>query len=192
MFKSTRARRFSAPLVVAVVALSLLSPAASAQRREHLTPEEIEQVRDNQELDKRTAVFVRAAERRLLAITDPAGAAKRAEKEKGKWGSVEGTRPQLIHDISKIFDEAVVNIDDVHLRDPDSSHLRKSLLRLSEAARRFLPELAALRERVEDERERDLLEQAIETLEEIVAAAKAHGVNEADAKAKEKSGKKGN
>lgn len=191
MLKAAHIRTLAAPLVVALT-LALLSPDANAQRREHLTPEEIEQVRDNQELDKRTSVFIRAAERRLLALTDPDGAAKASEKEKEKWGVVEGTRPQLIHDISKIFDEAVVNIDDVHLRDPESSHLRKSLLRLSEAATRFLPALASMRERIEDERERDLLEQAIETMEEIVAAAKTHGVNEADAKSKGKSGKKGN
>lgn len=184
--------RRTAALLIAVVALALASPAASAQRREHLTPEEIEQVRDNQELDKRTAVFVRAAERRLLALTDPAEAAKQFEKDKGKWGKVEGTRAQLIHDVSRILDEAVVNIDDAHLRDPESSLLRKSLFRLSDAAMKFLPQLAAMRERVQDDAERDLLEQAIESMEEIVAAAKTHGVNEADAKSKDKGGKKGN
>jgi hypothetical protein len=181
--------------LAALLAISLLAvpPAGAAQRREHLTPEEIELVRDNQELDKRTAVFVRAAERRLLAATDPAAAARESEKEKEKWGEVKGTRAQLVYDISKILDEAVVNIDDVSARDASSSLLRKSLFRLSEAAARLLPQLAALRESARDEKERDTLEHAIETAQEIVEAARSHGVTAEDLKTKEtKKGKKDN
>ena len=183
------------PLTAALLLLCL-SPAAphgtAAQRREHLTPEEIEHVRDNQELDKRTGVFVRAAERRVLMLTDPAAAARAAEKEKETWGELKGTRSQLLYDVGRILEEAVVNIDDVHQRDPASSLLRKSLYKLSEAAARFVPQLTPLREQVSDEAERDQLERAIETAQEILEAAKSHAVTEADGKAKDKGGKKGN
>jgi hypothetical protein len=178
-----------------LLAAALLLPAAGAvaQRREHLTPEEIELVRENQQLDKRTAVFIKAAERRLMAITDPAGAARQFEKEKEKWGEVKGTRDQLVYDISKILDEAVVNIDDVHGRAPESPLLRKSLFSLAEAAGRILPQLSLLRDSAGDDRERDTLERAIEAAQDIVQAAQAHKVTAEDLKTKdERKGKKGN
>jgi hypothetical protein len=182
------------PLTVALIfCLSLAASVTSAaQRREHLTPEEIEHIRDNQELDKRTAVFIRAAERRALMLTDPAAAARNAEKEKESWGSVSGTRAQLLYDLSRILEEAVINIDDVHQRDPSSGLLRKSLFKLSEAAGLLIPRLTPLREQVREEAERDQLERAIESAQEIIEAAKTHAVTEADAKAKDKGGKKGN
>ncbi|HYE16430.1 MAG TPA: hypothetical protein VD968_18470 [Pyrinomonadaceae bacterium] len=183
MKKSAPAKALA--LLLALATFHALTAAnAAAQRRDHLTPEEIELIRDNQELDKRTEVFIKAAERRLLALTDSAAAAKQLEKDTEKWGVVKGTREQLLYDISKILDEAVVNIDDAHLHSPDSPLLRKSLFKLSEAAARFLPQLAPLRQSTQSEKERDILERAIESVEEIVEAAKSHNVNEGDLKAK--------
>jgi hypothetical protein len=180
-------------LTAALVCCLSLVAAPAAQRREHLTPEEIDHIRENQQLDKRTAVFVRAAERRVLMVTDPSAAARDAEKEKESWGEVKGTRAQLLYDLSRILEEAVVNIDDVHQREPSSGLLRKSLFKLSEAAGRLIPRLTPLREQVRDEAERDQLERAIEAAQEIIEAAKAHAVTEADTKAKDtKGGKKGN
>src|SRR5215204_6996011 len=139
----------AAPLLFALcVCLSLAAPAA-AQKREHLTPEEIELVRDNQELDARTGVFIKAAERRLLAVTNPAESGKNAPQEKEKWGEVQGTPTQLYYDISKILEEAVVNVDDVAEHNPQSPLLRKSLYMLAEATTRMLPQLTRLREGVQ-------------------------------------------
>src|SRR3712207_6755130 len=118
-----------------------LAATAHAQRREHLTPEEIELVRDNQELDARTKVFITAAERRLLAVTNPAESEKNAPKEKEKWGVVQGSRTQLFYDISKILEEAVVNVDDVAEHNPQSPLLRKALYMLAVASNKMLPEL---------------------------------------------------
>jgi hypothetical protein len=183
----------AAPLLFALcVCLSLPAPAAAQRTREHLTPEEIELVRDNQVLDARTGVFIKAAERRLLAVTNPQEAARNAPKEKEKWGELKGTRTQLFYDISKILDEAVVNVDDVAAHDPDSPLLRKSLYMLATEAGRILPELARLREGVTEEAEADQLDRALETAREIVDAAKERGVNAEDMKAKAKAAKKDN
>lgn len=181
-------------LARAALALLCLFPLATnaAQRREHLTPEEIDLVRDNQELDKRTDVFIKAAERRMRAIADPSAAARAAEKEKEELGEVKGTRAQLLYDVSHILDEAVVNIDDTATRNPESALLRKSLYKLSEAAAHLLPQLAPLREQIPEGPERDQLERAIEAAEEIVAAAKEHAVTAEDLKTKPTGGKKGN
>src|SRR5215216_1829622 len=176
--------RRAAPLLFALcVCLSLAAPAA-AQRREHLTPEEIELVRDNQELDARTKVFITAAESRLLAATSPAASAQQAPKEKENCGEVKGTRAQLFYDISKILDEAVVNVDDVSEHNPESPLLRKSLYMLSEATGRMLPELTRLREGVGSEADADQLDRALEAAREITDAARERGVTAEDLKAK--------
>jgi hypothetical protein len=180
----------AAALLLALCACLSLAATAAAQKREHLTPEEIELVRDNQELDARTGVFIKAAERRLLAVTNPAESAKNAPKEKEKWGEVRGTRAQLFYDISKILDEAVVNVDDVAEHNPESPLLRKSLYMLAEATGRMLPELTRLREASQSEAEADQLERALETAREITDAAKERGVSAEDLKAKAKAAKK--
>jgi hypothetical protein len=193
LFTNAPARlRRAAPILFALcLCLSFANARPAAQgHREHLTPEEIELVRDNQELDARTGVFIKAAERRLLAVTNPEEAARAAAKDKEKWGEVKGTRTQLFYDISKILDEAVVNVDDVAEHKPDSPLLRKSLYMLSEAAGRILPQLSKLREGVKEEAEADQLDRALETAQEITEAAKERGVGAADMKAK--AVKKGN
>lgn len=179
-----------ASLLLALCACLSLAATAAAQKREHLTPEEIELVRDNQELDARTKVFIAAAERRLLAVTNPAESAKNAPKEKEKWGEVQGTRTQLFYDISKILDEAVVNVDDVAEHNPESPLLRKSLFLLAEATARMVPELTRLREAAQSEAEADQLERALETAREITDAAKEKGVTAEDLKTKAKAAKK--
>lgn len=181
----------SRPLLLFLLALGFVSflstlPTA-AQRREHLTPEEVELVRDAQQLDLRTAVFIQAAERRLLALTDPAS--KQLEKDKEKWGEVAGTRKQLFDDVFRILDEAVLNIDDTATRDPKSALLAKSLAKLAGAATRLLPRLMPLRDSSQNTGEREALEEVVEKANEIIEAAKRHGVDENAEQ--EKSGKKG-
>lgn len=181
----------AAPLLFALCLCAGLAVRAAAQnRREHLTPEEIELVRDNQTLDDRTNVFIKAAERRMLAVTNPEEAARSAAKDKEKWGELKGTREQFFYDISKILDEAVVNIDDSATHNPESHLLRKSLYMLGQAASRILPELTRLRAGVQSEAEADQLDRAIETAQEISDAAKERGVGAEDLKAKP--AKKGN
>lgn len=181
------------PLFLLALFAALPFPAFARQQREHLTDEEVELVRDNQELDKRTGVFIKAAERRLLAVTNPEEFAKESAKDKEKWGEVKGSRAQLFYDISKILDEAVVNVDDSALHNPDSPLLRKSLYMLSDAVGRILPQLSKLREGAQSEAEADQLDHAIETAQEITTAAKERGVNADDMKTKDaKAGKKGN
>ncbi|MCA1635013.1 MAG: hypothetical protein LC802_15320 [Acidobacteria bacterium] len=180
-------RRARGLLIFFALFISLPAQAAAAPQREHLTPEEIELVRDTQELDKRTAVFVKAVERRLLALTDPS--AKQLKDDLEKWGEVKGTRTQLLSDVSRILDEAVVNIDDAATHNQKSPLLRKALYKLSEASKRFLPHLLPLRASAPSEPERESLEQAIEKAQEVIDAAKTHAIDENDAK--EKSGKKG-
>jgi hypothetical protein len=189
MNKEPRRRAVALLIFLALIAsLPAHHARASAPQREHLTPEEIELVRDTQELDKRTAVFVKAVERRMLALSDPS--AKQLKDELEKWGEVKGTRAQLFSDVARILDEAVVNIDDAHTHNQKSPLLRKALYKLAEASNRFIPLLVPMRTSAQSEPERESLEQAIEKAQEVIDAAKQHSIDENDAK--EKSGKKGN
>ena len=166
----------------ALLALALLFfPSNShARQRDHLTPEEVELIRDNQELDKRTQVFVKAAERRMLAATNPEEFARQSAKDKEKWGEVKGTRVQLFYDVSRILEEASTNIDDSATHNPDSPLLRKSLYILAEAVARILPQLTKFREAAQEEAEADQLDRAINNAQEIADAARERGVNAAD------------
>lgn len=158
--------------VTLLALLPFLAPALSTSaQREHLTPEEIELVRENQALDARMGVFVKAAERRLRAVSDPQAASVKPEKETENLGALEGTRTQLLSDIAGILDEAITNIEDASIHSEKSPLIPKALRKLAEGCNRLLPQLTALRQTVEDERERDSLERSIESAQQIVDAA---------------------
>jgi hypothetical protein len=154
--------------------LFCLAPARAQGRgatRDHLTPEEIELVRAAQVLDVRTAVLIKAANRRLLALTDPnAATSKQVEKDMKKWGELRGgTRTELLTDMSKILGEAITNIDDVAARNVNNELLPKALRLLASASTRFLSELKPMRAQAHGA-EREALEQAIENAQMIVEA----------------------
>lgn len=180
-------RPLSFLLLAVLLFSSLPAHGAAAQKREHLTPEEIEFIRNAQKLDLRTAVFIKAAERRLTLLADPAS--KEVGKDTEKWGELKGTRRQLFDDVYRILDEAVLNIDDTAQRDPKSALLARSLSKLAAAARGFLPRLSPLRDAAQNPGEREALEEVIEKAEEIIDAAKRHDVDAVVEQ--EKSGKKG-
>lgn len=184
--RTTRALLFLSALFL--VAASDLH-GSQGGRREYLTPDEVESIRNNQELDKRVGVFIKAAERRLLILTNPQAAAKEEEAaakqaaEDAKrdaamsdyepTGSVvKGTRAELLSDIANILDEAITNVDDAVLHSEKSTLIPKAVRKLAEACDRMLPKLAAMRAEVRDEEERDRLELAVENARQILEAAK--------------------
>ncbi|HEX8097345.1 MAG TPA: hypothetical protein VF507_04890 [Pyrinomonadaceae bacterium] len=160
------------PLILSLCGV-VVSGARPLSARDHLTPQEADLVREAQSLDKRTAVFIRAAERRLLVLTDPSAAAsKQVQKEAEKWGELpKGTRAELLGDIAKILEEASTNIDDVNEHDPKSPLLPKSLRLLAAASARFLAQLTPVREQSKPGPEREALEQAVDMAKAIVEAA---------------------
>ncbi|HET7113339.1 MAG TPA: hypothetical protein VFI57_06830, partial [Pyrinomonadaceae bacterium] len=48
--------------------LFLIIPVHAFQKRDHLTPQEVDLVKEAQILDKRIEVFIKAAERRVMVI----------------------------------------------------------------------------------------------------------------------------
>lgn len=162
------------PLVAFALAVSLpLITAAQSGGRDHLTPQEVELVKEAQILDKRIEVFVKAAERRLQALnaaTTPAS--RKAQKDSEKWGELPtGTRAELLNDLAKILDEAINKIDDVSAHDEKNVLIPKALRKLSAAATGFLPQLNALGTQTQDQEERAAIGQSLESAQSIIDAA---------------------
>jgi hypothetical protein len=162
-------------------ALAALLPASSAQaqsnHRDHLSEKETEVVQNNQELDKRIDVFVKAAERRFAAIN---GVTMDISKKTHKDGTVDdwgdaprGTRAELLGDIAGLLDEAITNIDNVSLRDPKNPLIGPSVRRLAAAAKLFAPQLEAMRSNAKDADELAAIQRALESAQEILDASKS-------------------
>lgn len=162
-------------LLTAVLTLSLTSAGTSFQNREHLTPEEIELVKDAQILDKRIDVFIKAADRRMLVLAGggpDAITAKQLQKDSGSWGELPtGSRAELIGDISGIFDEAITNIDDVSMRDEKNPLIPKALHKLAASASRIVEQLKPTETQTKDDIEQNSFEQLVEKAESILQAA---------------------
>ncbi len=131
----------------------LFTGSSSGQTRDHLTDKEGELVRYNQELDKRTDVFIRAINLRFAIIKGTAAPPipKKSNKDDPDWGDPpKGTRAELLGDIAGILDEAITNIDDVSRRDEKNPLLSRSLRKLTAATNGYLNQLNPLRNQAQD------------------------------------------
>jgi len=121
----------------------LVGSSAVSQKRDHLTQQEVDLVKEAQALDKRIDVFIKAAERRLLVINGSSAAnAKQLKKDSERWGELPtGSRAELVSDIARIFDEAITNIDDVSARDERNPLISKSLRKLALSVNTIMAQL---------------------------------------------------
>lgn len=160
---------------------------AAAQKRDHLTPQEVDLVKEAQILDKRIEVFIKAADRRILVLKGGAAAnPKQLKKDSEKWGELPtGTRAELVSDIARILDEAITNIDDVSSRDERNPLIGKSLRKLAQAVNTIMDQLKPLRGEAKTDAEIASFELLNEDAESILAAV-AKLPAEADKKAKNK------
>lgn len=150
-------------LTVACVLLFFASP-VSAQQRDHLTEKEVDWVREVQVIDKRIEVFIKAADRRLLALINPD--AKQPKKEEEKWGPLPtGTKAELLQDYKKILEEAEEKLDDAF--DRKDALIPKALSKFKEAARKQLEQLRSLEAKMTEMRELKALAEAIEEAETV-------------------------
>lgn len=155
--------------------LTLCTPAEipSVQTRDHLTEQEVELVKNAQELDKRIEVFIKAADRRMLVLSGVDGtSAKQLKKDAGSWGELPtGTRAEIIGDMARIFDEAITNIDDVSSRDEKNPLIPKALRNLAAAVTRIVDQLKPLEAQAKSDSEINSFDQLIGNAESIIQAA---------------------
>ena len=157
-----------------IVAISLfLAMSVNAQQRDYLTDPETDLVRFYQELDKRTEVFIKAADRRFAIINGTAQTAtKKLLKDEPEWGDPpKGTRAQLLGDIAGILDAAISNIDDASNRDAKNPLLSRALRKLSTAANGYLSQLNSLKTKVTDPDEVAAVERVGDEVKEIMDAS---------------------
>lgn len=147
--------------------------ASPIQKRDHLTPQEIDLVKEAQILDKRIDVFVKAAERRLLVINGTAATnAKQLKKDSERWGELPtGSRFELVGDIARIYDEAITNIDDVSARDERNPLIPKALRKLAQSVTSTMEQLKPLRGEAKSEADIASLELLHEDAQSILEAA---------------------
>ena len=164
-------------IFAALVAIFTVSSTASAQRRDYLTEEEIELVRDNQDIDKRIAVLTRMIDRRFTAMGIEVGGWKQSEKDKTLWGDIRtGTRPELLLDIRQLLQKAIDDVDDVAMHNEKTLTQNKTegllfpaaVRSLAAAATRYQPALKAILEKTTDDREKGLLLASLEDCESIL------------------------
>jgi hypothetical protein len=159
-------------LLVLLLGSTIVSHAA-AQARDHLTPQEVDLVKEAQALDKRIDVFIKAAERRLLVINGAAsGNAKQLKKDSERWGELPtGSRAELVTDIARILDEAITNIDDVSARDERNPLIPKSLRKLAQAVNSIMAQLKPLAVEAKSDAEIASFEMLHEDAQSILEAA---------------------
>lgn len=160
------------------VALPCFGASASAQQRDHLTPQEVDLVKEAQVLDKRIDVFIKAADRRILVLNGGPTAtpnqkpSKKEAKEAELWGELPtGSRAELVSDIARILDEAITNIDDVSSRDERNPLIGKSLRKLAQATNAIMEQLKPLRVQAKSDAEIASFELLNEDAQSILEAA---------------------
>lgn len=183
--------RSTSVLIFSLLAFSfsLFTPVLG-QSRDVLTVEEIEIVREAQQIDDRVDVLVKAIDRRFAALnaTVPVPTAGKEKKEDKEWGKAPtGTRAELLYDIKGILQKAVDDIDNLAER-PDSmvvdpnakpdkkrpktfeALFPKAVRKLAAAATRYQPVLKAELDKTSDEREKGLIIAAIDLCSDVVAS----------------------
>ena len=143
------------------------------QARDHLTPKEVDLVKDAQELESRIDVFIKAADRRLVVIKGlQAASAKELKKDEEFWGDLPaGTRSELVGDIAKILDEAITNIDDVASRDEKNPALPRTVRKLAAAATRIMDQLKPLQSSASGAAEVSNFQETMDNAATIIEAA---------------------
>jgi hypothetical protein len=159
---------------IPVLALILVNTAAPLQDRDHLTPQEVELIREAQELDKRIEVLVKAADRRLLVLKGvDAASAKQLKKDAEKWGELPaGSRAELVSDLARILDEAITNIDDVSARDERNPLISRALRRLAAEATKIVDQVQPLSGQAKGDAEIASFELLKENADSILEAAR--------------------
>ena len=162
-----------------------LFTSANAQSRDYFTPEEVELIRDAQQIDQRVEVLAKTIDRRFAVLKIDVGGSKTTGKD---WGELPtGTRVELLSDIRNILQKAIDDIDNLAARpdsmvvDPDAGHDKKkqkgyaelfpkAVKSLAAAARRYEPALKQALDTTKDEHEKGLISDSIDLCEEIIAA----------------------
>ncbi|MEP6787434.1 MAG: hypothetical protein ABJB40_03320 [Acidobacteriota bacterium] len=160
-------------------------PTPALAQRDYFTPEEIELIRDAQEIDRRIDVLTHAIDRRFAVLQLDVKGAKISDKEKEVWGEApKGTRFELLVDVKRIIQKAIDDIDNLSER-PDSAYIPdkedkkaegyavifpRAVRHLGDAAKRYQPALKAELDTTKDGVEKGPILDSLEMCDQIIAA----------------------
>ncbi len=178
-------KHFALFLFVTGLAAMFLPSQAFAQR-DYFTAEEIELIRDAQEIDKRIEILTRIIDRRFNELKIDVGGVKFSSKETEKWGVLpESTRFQLLLDIKRILQKAIDDIDSLSERpesavlpDPQDKRAKlgfadlfpRAVRILAAAAARYRPALKSELDKPNDNAEKGSVLDSLEFCDQIIAA----------------------
>jgi hypothetical protein len=163
-----------------------LSTSVLAQR-DYFTDEEVELIRDAQQIDQRMDVLIHAIDRRFSVLkVDVAGPnLNPKDKNKDNWGPLPtGTRMNMLSDIKQILQKAIDDIDSLAER-PNSAYIPmpdekkpkhaeelfpNAVRKLAKAAERYRPALEKELDASKDAHEQGLISSSIEMCDEIVSS----------------------
>ncbi len=168
----------------------LTAPSASAQRRDYMTDQEVEVIRDAQDLDVRIGVLIKMIDRRFNALGIEVGGWKGGGKNAGDWGpEPTGERRELFDDIRKLLQKAVDDInnaaefpnsapvrdmsnpDDKRAAKDDPHRFGKAVHLLAQAAGRYQTPLKNALPTIKDEKDKGAVYDALDSCNEIIASA---------------------
>lgn len=174
--------------LICIAAYAAFSPLnAAAQSRDFLTDDEVEIIRDAQQIDQRVGVLIHAVDRRFGLLKTNVNAP--AFKESKEWGALpEGTRMQLLVDIKRILQKAIDDIDNLSERpdsmvvDPDVTNKKDkkpkgfanvfpvAVRTLATAADRYKPALKSQLDQTKDTMEKGPILDSLDMCDQITAA----------------------
>lgn len=167
-------------LALSLLAIAVLITAAAGQRRDFVTDEEAELIREAQEIDLRIEVLTKFIDRRLAAAGIAGHKWSLPKKKAELWGpEPTGTRSQLLSDIRRILQKSIDDIDDIASRTSTAIEgnevggklFPKAMRNLIASATRFKPIFEAELANTKTESDRGLLIQSIEMCDQIIEAS---------------------
>ena len=174
----------------AAFAVLLIFPAKILCQRDYFTPEEVEVIRNAQQIDTRIDALTHCVDRRFAALNvDVHTPAFKARKD-DDWGPAPtGSRFDLLIDIKRILQKAIDDIDNlserpdsmlVEVPDPADKHPKKqkgfaelfpaAVRSLASAAQRYGPALKIELDKTKDPMEKGAILDSLEMCDEIMAA----------------------
>lgn len=166
--------------VLALLAFAVLFSNAAGQRRDFVTEQEGELIREAQEIDLRIEVLTKFIDRRLAAANIPGHTWSPPKKNSELWGpEPAGSRSELLSDIKRLLQKSIDDIDDIASRTSTAIEgnevggklFPKAVRNLAAAATRYKPIFQAELEKSKSNTDRGLLMQSIEFCDQIIEAA---------------------
>ena len=190
--KNIKSKVSTYALTAFVCLISFLPASADAQRRDYLTEQEIELIRDAQQIDLRVGVLTKAIDRRFLVINNDTSQAKRVEKDMETWGELpKGSRSLLVWDIERILQKSIDDIDNAAARTKvEEKFFPLAIFALTDSCQSYIPQFRKLYDSAADEKEKGSLLGAIDNCNQIIeASAKVPKIDPKDKNKKKKSKK---